>query len=72
MAKRSSRVRRNGPTFLQRSRQVTAGEKARFHQIAGAGRARVRRPFLGLTPDEIETVRRRIEELLAERLRGRS
>jgi hypothetical protein len=51
-------------TFIQRSRSVTAEAKARFHQIDGAGTSRVKRPFLGLTPDEERDVDRRIEALI--------
>lgn len=36
-------------TFIQRSRETGAAEKAAYHQIAGAGKRKVKRPFLGLT-----------------------
>jgi len=36
--------------------------KAYIHQVAGAGRSGVTRPFLGLTPDEIARISTRLDE----------
>jgi hypothetical protein len=44
--------RRKGPTLIQRSRGTSAQEKALYHVELGAGRARVKRDFLGLTPED--------------------
>jgi hypothetical protein len=68
MAKRSSRVSKTGPTFLQRARQVPAEQKARFHQVLGAGRSGVLRPFLGLTAPEEAEIDRRLTALLDQRI----
>ena len=68
MAKKTTRARR-AQTFIQRSRGVSPAEKARFHQIDGAGRARVTRPFLGLTPDEEAEIEGRITAFIDQRLR---
>lgn len=50
MAKKIAR----SATFIQRSRSKGSAEKATYHDISGAGRSRVRRPFFSLT-DEDET-----------------
>jgi phage gpG-like protein len=42
-------AKRRGPTFIQRSRAVSSAEKAAFHQIAGAGKRRIKRPFFDVT-----------------------
>lgn len=68
MAKRRS----SGRTFIQRSRERTAEQKARFHQVEGAGRSRVTRPFLGLTAPEEAEIDRRITALIDQRLQQRS
>jgi hypothetical protein len=36
-------------TFIQRSRAKGAAEKAAYHQVVGAGKSRIRRPFFALT-----------------------
>jgi len=45
--------RRTGSTLIQRSRRKSASEKAAYHQVTGAGRSRVKRPFFGMD-DRIE------------------
>jgi hypothetical protein len=43
--------------MIQDSRRKSPEEKALYHQVLGAGKGRVMRPFLGLSPadeDEIE------------------
>lgn len=40
-------VKRSG-TFIQQSRRISSAEKARYHEIDGAGRSHVRRPFFDL------------------------
>lgn len=41
-------------------RQAEAAERAYWHEVTGAGRSRVRRRFLGLTPGEMEELERAI------------
>lgn len=53
-----------GLTLIQRSRAVGAEDKARFHDVDGAGKSRVKREFLGLTGAETETVRARVQRYL--------
>ncbi len=47
-------------TFIQRSRAVSATDKARWHNTDGAGRSRVIREFLGLSQADL----RRVEQLV--------
>jgi hypothetical protein len=54
-------AKRSGPTLIQQSRRVGPEVKAVFHQVSGAGKARIRRPFLGLTTDEIATIGTRLD-----------
>jgi hypothetical protein len=42
-------TRASGGTFIQRSRSVSGADKAFWHNIAGAGRARVIREFFALS-----------------------
>ena len=37
-----------GPTLVQQSRKIGAGEKALYHDQLGAGRAHIKRPFFDL------------------------
>lgn len=53
--------RRAGPTLVQQSRRVSPSVKARIHQVEGAGKSRVLRPFLGLTADEIRSISTRLD-----------
>lgn len=41
-----------GPTMIQRSRAMGAEEKAVFHNLTGAGRSHVLRPFMDLTEED--------------------
>lgn len=67
--------RRRGPTMIQRSRRKSASEKAAYHQVTGAGRSRVKRPFFGLddrTEDAIfDKVERFVIKALKRRFRAR-
>ena len=56
-----SRRRGAGPTLVQRSRRVSAGEKAYYHQEAGAGRSAVLRPFLGFDDSDEAAILARLE-----------
>lgn len=39
-------------TLIQRSREKRPSEKAWFHQVSGAGKSRVKRPFFELSADD--------------------
>lgn len=56
-----ARRRTRGRTFIQRSREATAEQKALYHQVEGAGRSRVKRPFFGLTESEADEILKRLE-----------
>jgi phage gpG-like protein len=58
-------------TFIQRSREKGAAEKAAYHQTSGAGKSRVKRPFVGLTRDDEDAIVDRIERHLDRVLRTR-
>lgn len=65
MAKKRARA----TTFVQRSRGTTPEQKALYHQVLGAGRSRVLRPFLGVTAEEERVIEKRIEALIDGALR---
>lgn len=54
--------------MVQRSRAVPAGDKAAFHNLAGAGRSKVKREFFDLSTDDADE----LVALLDKRLRERS
>lgn len=63
MAQRRARTqRRRGPqqTLIQRSRAVPPSEKATFHQLTGAGRRGVLRPFFGLSATDEAAITDRV------------
>lgn len=64
MAKR----RRRGPTLIQRSRAISPQQKAIYHAVAGAGKARTIRDFFDLGPDDPEAIRRLMQSRVTERL----
>lgn len=55
-------------TFIQRSRNKGAAEKAYYHNISGAG-GKVVRAFLGLTKEEQEQVKARLVQGMQQELR---
>lgn len=55
---------RGKQTLIQRSRAVGAEDKARWHDRDGAGKSRVKRPFLGLTDGESGQIKAAIEKYL--------
>lgn len=61
-----TRVRQS--TLVQRSRRISPQDKATFHQVTG----RVKRPFLGLTDDEIRAMTRRLDDGIRLRMRASS
>lgn len=52
-------------TFIQRSRRKSPAEKAAYHELTGAGRARVKRPFFGLSDADVRAIVDRIDRGLA-------
>ena len=74
MAKRQARInvkpkaKATPQTFIQRSRNVGASEKAFYHNISGAGGKTVR-AFLGLTKEEQAQVKARLVQGMQQELR---
>jgi hypothetical protein len=56
-------------TFIQRSRRVSAAEKAAYHELTGAGRSRVKRPFFGLDDKDEAAIVARIDKGIEEALK---
>jgi len=54
-------------SMVQRSRKVPAAEKAVYHQIAGAGKSRIKREFFGLTPQDMDDISVLLERRLSQR-----
>jgi hypothetical protein len=57
-------------TFIQRSRSVSAEEKATFHTVTGAGRSRVKRDFFDLNDDDVDVLTRVLEDGIDRRMAG--
>lgn len=57
-------------TFIQRSRSKTPAEKARFHQIDGAGKSKVKRLFFELNANDEAAIVNRIQDGLDAALKG--
>ena len=55
-------------TLIQQSRRKSPAEKAAYHELTGAGRSKVKRPFFGLDRQDedaiLERVERGVEQLL--------
>jgi hypothetical protein len=49
-------------TLIQQSRAVPSIKKARWHEIDGAGRSRVKREFFGLNAEDETAVYKRISD----------
>lgn len=60
--------RANSSTLIQSSRRKSAAEKAAYHEITGAGRSRVRRPFFGLSESDERAIVDRIDRGLQDEL----
>lgn len=58
-----------GRTLIQRSRSVGAADKAFWHNVTGAGRARILRPFFDLNDDDATFAVGRLEAHLANQIR---
>jgi hypothetical protein len=63
--------KRTGPTFIQRSRSVSSEEKAMYHQVLGAGRSRVLRPFLDINEADQQLLGDKLEDAVALRTGAR-
>lgn len=61
---------RTGPTLIQRSRAVSAEEKATFHNLTGAGRSHVIRRFMDLNEDDIDVLTHTVEDGIDRLLAG--
>ena len=48
--------------MIQASRRVPPEQKATYHQVSGAGRSRVLRPFLGLTEAEENLIAKTVSD----------
>ena len=66
----ATRTRGTSDTFIQRSSSVRAIQKAIYHDVEGAGRSRVLRPFFRLTARAEAWIAREIETRIDQRLRG--
>ncbi len=55
-------------TLIQSSRRKSASEKAAYHELEGAGRSKVRRPFFGLSAADERAIRDRVERAVGEAL----
>jgi hypothetical protein len=53
--------------MIQRSREVPAAEKAIYHQVAGAGKSRVKREFFGLNDGDLSQLTTLLERRLSQR-----
>ncbi len=65
------RLRKGGPTYIQRSRQVSSEEKALFHNVLGAGRSHVIREFFGLSEADQTAAASLVERAILVGLQGR-
>lgn len=61
---RGGRAPRGAQTLIQRSRAVGAEDKAFWHQVTGAGKARTKRPFFGLSDADGALIRERLQRWL--------
>ena len=66
----AKRSRGSGPTLIQRSRALGAEEKAIFHNLTGAGKSAVKRPFMDLTEDDQDYLTERLGEGIDRLLAG--
>lgn len=64
----ASRTRTRKATLIQRSRRVPAVEKAVYHDVLGAGRSTVKRPFFGLSAADETALTERLDQGLQRNL----
>jgi phage gpG-like protein len=55
-------------TLIQQSRRTSSVAKATYHELTGAGRSRVKRPFFGLNPDDETAIYKRIDDELQQHI----
>ena len=51
----------SGSTFIQRSRSISAADKAFWHKVSGAGRKRVKREFFDVPDGDIDWARKTLD-----------
>lgn len=56
-------------SFIQRSRAVSAAEKAYYHNVTGAGRSQVKREFLGISQADQKAVIKIVEDHIAQAIK---
>jgi phage gpG-like protein len=61
--------RRAGQTLIQRSRAMRPSEKALFHNVTGAGKARTKREFFTLDASDEQALTTELERRLTTNLR---
>ena len=54
--------------MIQRSRNIPAEQKAIWHQVAGAGKSRVKREFFDLNARDLEALTELAERRVGQRL----
>jgi hypothetical protein len=64
MGRGRARRRSIGRTLIQRSRDVSPQQKAIFHNVAGAGRSRVKREFFDLARSDEQAIVQMLETRL--------
>jgi hypothetical protein len=62
-------AKRRRQTLIQQSRGISSQQKAQWHEIDGAGRSHVKRPFFGLNAKDEDAVVDRISQGLDEALK---
>ena len=66
-----AKAKRRGPTLIQQSRRVPSGQKALYHQVVGAGKSRVLRPFFDLNAEDLVVLAAEADRRLGQRLTAR-
>lgn len=63
--------RRRGPTLIQQSRRVSPAEKAIYHNVAGAGKSRVKREFFDLNASDVDALATEAQRRMTRTLQSR-
>jgi hypothetical protein len=61
--------RPRGKTLIQQSRGVPSAEKARWHELDGAGKRGIKREFFGLNATDEEAIAQRISDGIERQLK---
>jgi len=56
-------------TLIQQSRRVSSAQKAQYHEIDGAGRSHVKRPFFALNDADDAAIYKRLSDGVDELMR---